>query len=484
MQASAQIGPYQVLRLIKSGGQGRVYLGYDTRLQRKVALKLLPLLHGGGARNAQLREARTVASMHSERIVEIYDHVVSRHVLALVMEYVPGCDLEELLAGGALPVSCVLAIAADIAAAMAVARRVNVIHGDLKASNVLIGHHGRVKLADFGIAASDEGAVSEPGAGSLSALAPEQIRGEPTDVRTDLFALGCLIYRMLTGVHPFFRQGQWNADAVLAGEYLEMPLALPAAEEGALPIGIVSLVEDLLQVSPERRPANTHVVRRRLREVSRKLPLEFQASLTDFARPFFRTESPGELPLDIPLELIEQGLTSGLADTVPGQKASRYRLARVSLAIIVTVVSIAWFALPWVDNAVVNHKPLIEIADPELSADSSAQGILTVHPEAVRIAIATRVQKDSIGIVTSPAVNDAKETAYSRLLPVKDTVADERIVSQIECRLTLCLFSMQRHVGSEADPVAFNFQIAVFADASLDRWHAAIAQGVNALYKL
>ena len=482
MHASVQIGPYQVLRLIKSGGQGRVYLAYDTRLQRKVALKLLPLLHGARARNAQLQEARVVASIHSERIVEIYDRVVSRNVLALVMEYVPGCDLEELLAGGGLPVSCVLAIAADVAAALAVVRQAHIIHGDLKASNVLIGRYGRAKLTDFGIAASTGSTVTEAGAGSLSALAPEQIRGEPTDVRTDMFALGCLLYRMLTGLHPFVVRGRLEVNAVLAGQYLEIGRVLPETEASAVPDGLVSLIDDLLHVSAELRPQNTHEVRRRLRDVSRGLPLTLHASVADVATPFFRTETPGELPPDIPLELIEKGRSHGRASATTEQKTARHMLAFGSLALTVTLM--VTLVLSWWSGTVGNSARDIEIMVPEFVADGAAQGVLRIYPDAIRAAIASGVREGSIGVVLGSAENSAKHTAFSASLSSQVAIADERILSRIECRSQLCLLGLQRVLDSAAEQPAASFQVAVFADASPESWQAAIKQGVKALYTL
>lgn len=482
MHASVQIGPYQVLRLIKSGGQGRVYLAYDTRLQRKVALKLLPLFHGARARNAQLQEARIVASIRSERIVEIYDRVVSRNMLALVMEYVPGCDLEELLGVGGLPVSCALAIAADVTGALAVVRQADIVHGDLKASNILIGRHGRAKLTDFGIAASTHSSVGGAGAGSMSALAPEQIRGEPTDVRTDMFALGCLIYRMLTGQHPFVVQGRLDVDAIVAGQYLEIGRVLTEAEASTVPAGLVSLVEDLLQVSAERRPQNTHEVRRRLRDVSRSLPLALHASVADVAAPFFRAETADELPPDIPLELIEKGRSHGRVNATRLQKPVRHLLTHGSLAL--TVILLAALVWAWWSGAVVNSTRDIEIMEPELVADDATQSVLRVYPHAIRTAIATGVREESIGVVLGATDNDIKHTALSASLPSQVPVADERIMSRIECRSQLCLLRLQRVMDNASEQPATSFQVAMFADASPESWHTAIKQGVRALYAL
>jgi len=123
--------------------------------------------------------------------VQIHDVIESREHLAMVMEYVPGCDLEELLESVRPSLASVLRITADIAGALTVARQQRIVHGDLKARNVLITATGRAKLTDFGIARRPgvEGAL----AGSLSAMSPEQYLGKPLTERSDLFALGCLL---------------------------------------------------------------------------------------------------------------------------------------------------------------------------------------------------------------------------------------------------------------------------------------------------
>ncbi|MEP6389298.1 MAG: serine/threonine-protein kinase [Halioglobus sp.] len=480
MHASVQVGPYQVLRLIKSGGQGRVFLAYDTRLQRKVALKLMPLLHGSKARSAQLQEARMLASINSERIVEIYDRVVSRHVMALVMEYVPGCDLEELLVDGGLPVSFTLAIAADVAAALAVVRQAGIVHRDLKASNVLVSCHGRAKLTDFGIANSSDSAIGNNVAGSLSALSPEQIRGDPTDVRSDLFALGCLIYRMLTGLHPFVLQGRLDVDAVLAGRYLEIARVLPEVEANAMPAGLVSLVDDLLQAPVELRPQNTHEVRRRLREISRDLPLALHSSVTDVAAPFFRAETPGELPPDIPLELIETGRSYGPASNTIKFESPRSYLILTSLVFALVLVMILVSGVR--SGLFASNARDIEIMDPQLLADDSAQRVLQIYPDAIRQTIAASIREEAIGTVFGVAESDDQDTAFSTQLPAEIAVADERIVSRIECQSQLCILVMQRVVDSATESPVASFQLAVFADASHESWQTAIEQGLKALY--
>ena len=214
MSVETHVGPYQILRLINRGGQGSVYLGYDKRLQRRVAIKIYSLPSQRAARKPLLREAQLVASMQSHKIVQIYDVIESSGHLALVMEYVPGCDLEEFLTTARPSLASILTIGADIAGALAVARQQHIVHGDLKAANILVTDSGRVKLTDFGIARQMVGSSPQRlDGGTPPALSPEQYRGEPLDGRSDLFALGCLLYRMLGGEAPFLRDGELDTEA-------------------------------------------------------------------------------------------------------------------------------------------------------------------------------------------------------------------------------------------------------------------------------
>jgi serine/threonine protein kinase len=262
VNSDIRVGPYRILRLINRGGQGSVYLGYDGRLRRRVAIKIYRLPQRPAARRALFREAQTVASLDSPRIVSVYDIIESPGHLALVMEYVPGCDLREFLASVRPSLASVVTIATDLAAALAVARQQRLVHGDLKAANVLITDGGRAKLTDFGIAR--KGTESKV-AGSLSALSPEQYLGEPLDVRSDLFALGCLVYRMLGGEEPFRKSGQLDVRWLL--ERPPPPLGELVPPEMDVPRELLELVMQMLRRDPGERPANTHRVRRVLREV-------------------------------------------------------------------------------------------------------------------------------------------------------------------------------------------------------------------------
>lgn len=257
----SEVGPYRLLRLVRSGGEGDVFVAEDRRLGRRVALKIRPLPVDSMARKAALAEARLLAEFSHQLIVQIYDVVELRESLALVMEYVQGSDLEQLMALVEFEPGSVVQIALELCSALAVAHRNGVIHGDLKPANVLLTDDGHVKLSDFGIALRVDDLA--PAAGSLSAVAPEQLRGDACDARVDLFALGCLLYRMLAGRHPF--PGGVHSPGEAPVPFAELGISVQETLE--------TVVFSLLAENPADRPDSALEVRRQLLAVARDFPV-------------------------------------------------------------------------------------------------------------------------------------------------------------------------------------------------------------------
>lgn len=313
------VGPYRILRLVNRGGQGSVYLGYDERLHRRVAVKICDLPRKRTERRRLLDEARAVAGIQSPRVVQVHDVIESGKHLALVMEYIPGCSLEEFLSKARPSLASVLRVGIDVAGALAIARQEHVVHGDVKAANILVTRSGRAKLADFGISSAARSAMaSQRGGASPSALSPEQARGEPLDERSDLFALGCLLYRMLSGEHPFYRHGRLDTGMLLAQP--ARPLKDVVRGDTELPGPLVTLIDELLQKDPRRRTPNTRRVRHVLRLLARDLPLSSRDSLLREASPYFRREPPEELPPTVPEDLGRRGRSALLPDDSRGTR--------------------------------------------------------------------------------------------------------------------------------------------------------------------
>jgi serine/threonine protein kinase/tetratricopeptide (TPR) repeat protein len=214
------IAHYKILVKLGAGGMGEVYLAEDTRLGRKVALKLLPAsFHYDTERQKRfLQEARAASMLRSPNVTAIYDFCESDHTMFIAMEYVEGELLSKRLEGGPLEIDLAVDIATQVCKALDEAHSLGIIHRDIKSSNVIVTTGGLVKVLDFGLAKIiptqnppvDDATVglgleTAPGVilGTLAFMSPEQARGLEVDSRSDLFSLGVLLYEMLTGKQPF-----------------------------------------------------------------------------------------------------------------------------------------------------------------------------------------------------------------------------------------------------------------------------------------
>jgi eukaryotic-like serine/threonine-protein kinase len=215
ISSGSRIGPYEIVSLLGAGGMGEVYKARDTRLNRAVAIKVLPAYAAGDAerRKRLLREARTASALNHPNIVTIHDVVSEGGHDSIVMEYVEGRTLQQVIGRKGLLVSQVLEYGIQIAAALAAAHAAGIIHRDLKPANVIVTK-GNVKVLDFGLAKflrtspapfqSAETLTAEHViVGTLAYMAPEQLAGAECDARTDIFALGLILYEMIGGKPAF-----------------------------------------------------------------------------------------------------------------------------------------------------------------------------------------------------------------------------------------------------------------------------------------
>src|SRR6202521_3834876 len=219
-----RLGAYEVLALIGAGGMGEVYKARDTRLNRDVAIKILPEAFAADAdRVARFqREAQVLASLNHPNIAHIYGLEHADHVQALVLELVDGPTLAERIAQGPMPLEEALPIARQIAQALEAAHEHGIIHRDLKPANIKLRPDGTVKVLDFGLAKAMEPApgsspnvsqsptITTPAMtqagmllGTAAYMSPEQARGKPVDKRSDIWAFGAVLFEMLTGKRAF-----------------------------------------------------------------------------------------------------------------------------------------------------------------------------------------------------------------------------------------------------------------------------------------
>lgn len=474
------VGPYRILRLINRGGQGSVYLGYDKRLHRKVAIKIYTLPATRQARRQLLREARLVASIQSPKVVQIHDVIESATHLALVMEYVPGCSLEELLAAVRPSLASVLTVGMDVAGALALARQQHIVHGDVKAANVLITATGRAKLTDFGISRSTaEKAPGKKVAGSFSALSPEQYLGLPLDERADLFALGALLYRMLAGVHPFYRDGRF--DPQLLVEHPLRPLREVMGGEEELPEPLAELISTLLEKDPQRRPRTTRRVRQVLRAVLLSLPMSATITLAREASPFFRPETPEDIPPLIPETL---GLQGRSALTLTGTRAQRlwqqWQALRWPARAIIGCALIAMVGVPLGIMLSETVTP-IRFTPPQTSFTADVE----VPPEVSRSWLVREVKqalREQIGQVhiLGPVGAEPRTVLYAHGVPRSWNEAPEQVIHlELRCVEGMCVFAITR----EQDGARRNRQGVMFPDMPFQQWREIVRETTLSLYR-
>src|SRR5712675_183213 len=227
VKTGTRFGPYEILTAIGAGGMGEVYRARDTRLDRIVAIKVLPthLADRSDLRERFEREARTIASLNHPHICTLYDIGHQDEIDYLVMEYLEGETLAQRLVKGSLPLEQVLQYAIEVSDALDKAHRKGVTHRDLKPGNIMLTKTG-TKLLDFGLAklkqevapanvqlsqlptASDPLTAHGSIVGTLQYMAPEQLEGKEVDARTDIFAFGAVVYEMATGKRAFDGKSQ------------------------------------------------------------------------------------------------------------------------------------------------------------------------------------------------------------------------------------------------------------------------------------
>jgi len=272
-----QIGRYRIVRPIGSGGMGQVYLGFDEELQRPVAVKGLLGSEASGERRARLRrEALSVAALSHPAIAHLYEVISHGGRDWLVMEYVEGRSLANVLADGPLPPSEVARIGAEVADALSFAHAHGIIHRDVKAENVMITPTGHVKVLDFGLAkwtrprGSDDRSLTSEGlvVGTAKAMSPEQAVGKALDPRSDIFSLGSLLYELASG-KPAFHGGTQMETMHLVASCQVTPLR---RHDPHLPSDLTRVIERCLAKSPGDRFANATEVADSLRAVAHVTP--------------------------------------------------------------------------------------------------------------------------------------------------------------------------------------------------------------------
>jgi serine/threonine protein kinase len=273
LAAGTALGPYVLDKLIGEGGMGQVYRARDERLGRDVAIKVLPsdVTHDSERRARMEREARAMGLLNHPNVVTVYDIGDYRGSPFIVSELLEGQSLRDRIAAAAgthdrISPREVLEVIASVADALGAAHRRGIVHRDVKPENIFLTSDGRTKVLDFGIAklvdgeAAADHTVAGAVIGTLSYMAPEQLRGEAARAQSDVYACGVVLYELLSGAHPYAGRSQ----AVLIGAILhEAPPPIARVSPA-----VVALVSRCLEKSPDARPADGSALANELRALT------------------------------------------------------------------------------------------------------------------------------------------------------------------------------------------------------------------------
>jgi serine/threonine protein kinase len=325
-----RLAQYLVLERIGRGGMGEIFLARDEKLDRTVAIKAVApeLLSRDDARRRFMREAQAAASLNHPYICTIHQVLEHEGSPLIVMEYIEGETLKSMLARGRLETSIVSLVAREVGEALAAAHAAGVIHRDIKPANLMMTASGHVKVMDFGIArrvlegprvVDDElptmtrDALDGIVAGTPAYMAPEQLRGEPGDARSDLYSLGVVLYELLTGGRPFLD----SHGVRLLSDILTSPTPAPSTRNPDVPLGLDRAVRSLLDREPSHRPEGARAFLKALDDAATEAPRVAQRAKSLAVLPFKDlARDPASLPLGLGLAdatITELALVKSLA---------------------------------------------------------------------------------------------------------------------------------------------------------------------------
>jgi eukaryotic-like serine/threonine-protein kinase len=287
----AQLGYYKIMALLGTGGMGEVYLAEDTRLRRKVALKVIGRnfnLDERGLRRFE-HEAQAASALNHPNIVTVYEFGQAEGLRFIASEFIDGITLRKKVKAGKLELHTALDIAIQMASALAAAHDSGIVHRDIKPENVIVRTDGLVKVLDFGIAklgssqnnsATVTSSISEPGmvVGTAKYMSPEQARGLEVDARSDIFSLGSVIYELFTGKYAF--GGETSSDVI--AEILKAEPAPPVQAAPDLPYEVERIIGKALRKEREQRYQSVRDLLIDLQDFKKES--EFQAKLRGTAR--------------------------------------------------------------------------------------------------------------------------------------------------------------------------------------------------------
>jgi beta-lactam-binding protein with PASTA domain/tRNA A-37 threonylcarbamoyl transferase component Bud32 len=265
-------GRYQVRSRIARGGMATVYLATDLRLERRVAIKIMHghLAEEGNFKERFVQEARSAARLAHPNVVNVFDQGQDSDMAYLVMEYLPGMTLRDLLKDyGTLTTEQTLDIMDAVLGGLAAAHKAGIVHRDLKPENVLLADDGRIKIGDFGLsrATSANTATGQALLGTIAYLSPELLTRGVADARSDIYAAGIMMYEMLAGEQPFTGEQPMQ----IAFQHANETVPRPSEKNPTVPLEVDDLVLWATSREPDKRPDDARVMLEQLRRTEQKL---------------------------------------------------------------------------------------------------------------------------------------------------------------------------------------------------------------------
>ncbi len=362
-------GRYELLKQLASGGMATIYEALDTRLDRKVAVKIM---HAHLADDESfvarfIREAKATAALSHPNIVTVQDQGWNQggvRAVFLVMELVDGHTLREYLQEqGSFSPAEVIRYLIPVTSALAAAHKIGIIHRDIKPENILISSTGRIKVADFGLArgnliGNSVTAESSLIMGSVSYLSPEQVQRGIADARSDVYSIGILAYELLTGKKPF----EGESPIEIAYKHVNDRVPLPSVIKEGIPESLDNLIQRATSVNPDDRPANAQVLLDELRVIQFELdPTRPQLSLElDLPSTPIREKSRAPKRVSTSKSPLDSGTVSAIhseeepqmpKENRPRSSQRRRTSARVkrnrgiALLILIALIALAWYLL-------------------------------------------------------------------------------------------------------------------------------------------
>ncbi|MFS0894077.1 Stk1 family PASTA domain-containing Ser/Thr kinase [Microbacterium sp. 179-I 3D3 NHS] len=344
-------GRYRVRARIARGGMATVYVATDLRLERRIALKVMHahLSDDSAFQSRFIQEARAAARLADPHVVNVFDQGQDGELAYLVMEYLPGITLRELLREQKrLTVAQTITIMDAILAGLSAAHRAGIVHRDVKPENVLLAEDGRIKIGDFGLARATTAntATGQQLLGTIAYLAPELVTRGTADARSDIYALGIMLYEMLVGEQPY----KGEQPMQIAFQHATESVPRPSVRNPAVPEQLDELVLWATEKSPDERPDDAQQMLERLREIERDLGIAPAVAAATTAQRNqadsgdVTTVMPGTMVIDDPAAPAVPAVDNA---TILRRRASRRRARGAFLLTLVLLLAVLAGAVGW-----------------------------------------------------------------------------------------------------------------------------------------